>query len=212
MLSLPSPPSSMLWTPSRPRMVPLSLRGWPWWWPIWGQPSWLAIAWAPPAASAAVTAQPAVVAPSARIALPTVMRPITTPSAARRPGARTSVRCSDERPGKAAGSRAAQALGSASAPAGHRRQDHERVAIGDGGVQPVEHPHVLVVEIDVDVAVQRAVGCEQLALGRGVRGGEVAQHVADVGAGRADLLLAAHGSAQDRWDLDRGHEWAQPSR
>ncbi len=37
-----------------------------------------------------------------------------------------------------------------------------RVALADGRVQPVEHADVLVVEIDVDVAVELAVVGEQL--------------------------------------------------
>ena len=54
------------------------------------------------------------------------------------------------------------------------------------GVQPVEHADVLVVEVDVDVAVELPVGAEQLRLGRGVLLGERAQDRADVvAAGRA---------------------------
>ena len=43
------------------------------------------------------------------------------------------------------------------------------------GAEAIEHAHVLVVEIDVDVAVEVAFGREQLALGGGVRAGEVTQ-------------------------------------
>ena len=68
---------------------------------------------------------------------------------------------------------------SSGSPAGHRRQDHKRVRLANGGVQPVEHAHVLVVEVDVDVAVERSVGGEQLVLRGRVVGGEVAQYVAD---------------------------------
>ena len=50
------------------------------------------------------------------------------------------------------------------------------------GVEPVEHPHVLVVQVDVHVAVQLAVLAEQLALGAGVLRGQRAQHLADVRA------------------------------
>ncbi len=46
--------------------------------------------------------------------------------------------------------------------AGHRRQDDDGVAVGDRGLEPVEHPHVLVVEVDVDVAVEVAVLAEEL--------------------------------------------------
>src|SRR5689334_24600280 len=55
-----------------------------------------------------------------------------------------------------------------SSPAGHRRQDDERVALLDGRAEAVEDAHVLVVEVDVHVAVQRPVGAEQLGLGRRV--------------------------------------------
>ena len=50
----------------------------------------------------------------------------------------------------------------------HRGQDHERVRLADRRVESVEHPHVLVVQVDVDVAVQPAVGGEQLRLGVGM--------------------------------------------
>src|SRR4051812_12450517 len=53
--------------------------------------------------------------------------------------------------------------------AGHRRQDHQRVAVAHRRVEAVEHPHVLVVEIDVDVAVEVAVGREDLRLRLRVR-------------------------------------------
>jgi hypothetical protein len=62
------------------------------------------------------------------------------------------------------------------------RSDGRSSAVADGRLEAVEHAHVLVVEIDVDVAVQGAVGSEQLALGRRVRRGEIAQHLADVRA------------------------------
>src|SRR4051794_39323215 len=52
--------------------------------------------------------------------------------------------------------------------AGHRRQDDERVAVLDPGVEPVEHAHVLIVEVDVHVAVELAFAAEQLGLRRGV--------------------------------------------
>ena len=149
--------------------MPLSLCGWPTWWPI---------------------LRPALVARHARTRRPRRARRSRcsrtvraerhrrppdrharhpTPSAARCRRARTSVRRSDGRPAGAAERAAARSRSAGSAPAGHRRQDLQRVALADGGVEPVEHPHVLVVEVDVDVAVQRAVGGEQLALGRRVR-------------------------------------------
>ena len=78
-------------------------------------------------------------------------------------------------------------------------------ALADGGVEPVEHPHVLVVEVDVHVAVELAVGSEELRLGLRVGRGERAQHLADVAAVGVDLLLAAGRRAQDRGDANRGH-------
>jgi len=66
--------------------------------------------------------------------------------------------------------------------AGHRREDHERVGVADRRIQPVQHAHVLVVEVDVHVPVQRAVGAEQLILGGRVIGREVAEDLADVRA------------------------------
>ena len=69
----------------------------------------------------------------------------------------------------------------------------------------VQHPHVLVVEVDVDVAVELAVLAEQLGGGVGVLGSQGAQDLADVGAGGLDLGLAARFRAQDRWDANGGH-------
>lgn len=40
-----------------------------------------------------------------------------------------------------------------SSAAGHGRQNDQRIAVAHGGVQAVEHTHVLIVEVDVDVAV-----------------------------------------------------------
>src|ERR1035438_37488 len=83
-------------------------------------------------------------------------------------------------------SRAVGFSGGWSGAAGHRGQDHEHVTGADGRVEAVEHAYVLVVEVDVDVAVELALGGEQLALGRRVAGGEVLEHLADVLAGGAD--------------------------
>ena len=54
-------------------------------------------------------------------------------------------------------------------------------------LEAVEDADVLVVEIDVDVAVELAVVAEQLLLGPGVGGGEAAQNLAHLGALDADL-------------------------
>src|SRR5919106_5966698 len=49
-------------------------------------------------------------------------------------------------------------------PPGHGGQDDDRVPRLDGRVESLEHTHVLVVQIDVDVTVQAALLREQLAL------------------------------------------------
>src|ERR1051326_1450573 len=54
--------------------------------------------------------------------------------------------------------------------AGHGGKDDDGVAVGDLGVEPVEDPDVLVVEVDVDVAVEVAVLAEELRLGVRVLG------------------------------------------
>ena len=54
-------------------------------------------------------------------------------------------------------------------PAGHRRQDDHGVGVGDGRLEPVQHPHVLVVEIDVHVAVELAARRRTAGLGARVR-------------------------------------------
>src|SRR4051794_30962726 len=217
--SSPSPPSSMLWRSSRPRIVPLSLCGWPTWWPIRGQPSWLAM---PAAPTAAIPAAAPAAAPAHSVRLRRRKLILSTPYPSVRRKSRCSSRAgrSNERPPGSGGSCAPESAlrGSVSggrrrsAPAGHRRQDLQRVAVADGGFEPVEDAHVLVVQVHVDVAVQRAVRGEQLALGRRVARGQVAQHLADARAGRVDLLLAAHGGTQDRRYLDRRHDSRQVNR
>src|ERR1700742_4725736 len=89
--------------------------------------------------------------------------------------------------------------------AGHRRQDDQRVAVADRRVQAVQHPHVLIVEVHVDVPVQAAVGGEQLGLGLRVIVGDGAQDLPDRGALRAQLLLPADGRAEHGWDANGGH-------
>ena len=82
--------------------------------------------------------------------------------------------------------------------AGHGGQDDEHVALPDRRVEAVEHADVLVVEVDVDVAVELAVGAEDLVLGLGVRVGQGVQDLADVGAVGRDLALAADGRRAGR--------------
>src|SRR3954452_22855014 len=95
--------------------------------------------------------------------------------------------------------------------AGHGREDDERVAVLHRGAEAVEDAHVLVVEIDVHVAVERPVRAEQLGLRRGMLLGELVEQRADVRAGGLHLLLAAHGGAQHGRDLDRGHSRSETS-
>jgi hypothetical protein len=95
-----------------------------------------------------------------------------------------------------------------SAPAGHRRKDHNRVAVANDCVEPVEHTDILVVEIDVDVAVELSVCREQLVGGGGMGVGEVTQDVADVLAGSRHFALATDRRAQNRGNLDRRHKLA----
>src|SRR5437660_9559563 len=86
---------------------------------------------------------------------------------------------------------------------GHRREDHEGVALAHRGVQPLEHADVLVVEVDVDVAVELATVREQLRLRAGMRVDQRPQDLAHVASSGGDLLLASDRRAQDGWDLDR---------
>src|SRR5881394_3766280 len=92
--------------------------------------------------------------------------------------------------------------------AGHRGQDDDGVAIADRGLEPVQHPHVLVVEVDVDVAVEVALGAEELLFGGRVLGGQRSQHLADVGAGGVNLGLAPGLGTQYWWDANRCHRSA----
>src|SRR5829696_8964575 len=72
-------------------------------------------------------------------------------------------------------------------PAGHRRQDHERVPLVDRRVEPLQDADVLVVQVHVHVPVERPVVAEQLVRGLGVLLGQRAQHLADVAALGVDL-------------------------
>ena len=94
--------------------------------------------------------------------------------------------------------------------AGHRRQDHQRVALADGRVEPVEHAHVLVVEVDVDVAVELALGGEQLALrSPGALAARSRSTSPTFSPEALTSLLAARPSAQHRGNLDRRHRRAR---
>src|SRR4051794_29872670 len=77
--------------------------------------------------------------------------------------------------------------------AGHRRQDHEGVALTNRGIQALQNPNVLVVQIHVHVAVELPVLAEELPLGVGVLLREAPQDLAHARACGGDLLLAARG-------------------
>src|SRR3954463_8620104 len=89
---------------------------------------------------------------------------------------------------------------SRSSAARHGRQDHQHVAVADLGLEALQHAHVLVVEVDVDVAVELAAVAEDLRLGRRMLVGERAEDLADGRPAGGDLLLAAGGRAQHGWD------------
>jgi hypothetical protein len=67
-------------------------------------------------------------------------------------------------------------------------------------------PDVLVVEVDVDVAVEVAAVGEQLRRRLGMLLGDRAQDRADVLAAGVDLALAVRRRAQDRGNANSGHE------
>ena len=67
-------------------------------------------------------------------------------------------------------------------PAGHGGQDDQRVVGSHGGVEAVEYADVLVVEVHVDVAVEAAVGAEQLRLRLRMSLSHGAQDLADGGS------------------------------
>jgi hypothetical protein len=92
-----------------------------------------------------------------------------------------------------------------SAAAGHGREDHYVVAVFDGGLEALEHSDVLVVQVDVDVAVELALRVEELGRGIGVRLREGAQDLADVRARGLDLGGAAGFRAQDWGDANGRH-------
>src|SRR5215204_1691911 len=90
---------------------------------------------------------------------------------------------------------------------GDRGQDRDHVAVGQLGVEGAEEADVLVVDVDVDEAMQGAVLGEQGAGDPRVAPVEVAEQVADGVAIGGDGLLAAGVLAQDRRDTDfNGHQ------
>src|SRR5213593_952062 len=88
--------------------------------------------------------------------------------------------------------------------AGHGgQQDHGRAGL-DGGVETVERPHVLALDVDVhergDVAV-----LDELRAQPGETRGEVVQELAHGAADGGNLALATGLGAKRRWNADRRH-------
>ena len=79
-------------------------------------------------------------------------------------------------------------------------QDRHRVTVGDRGVQPAGEPDVLVVDVDVDEAVQLAVVVHEPVGDAGVVGLEVGDDGLQRVAVGVDALLAAGVGAQDGRD------------
>ena len=80
------------------------------------------------------------------------------------------------------------------------------------GLEPVLHPHVLVVDVDVHVAVQLAVGREELALGLRVLAGEPRRTSPTVRA--VDLRPRScplTDGPQHGWDLHGRHRGGKPT-
>src|SRR3954453_10850968 len=101
-------------------------------------------------------------------------------------------------------SEANRAMGSA---ARDRREDRHRVAVLDLGVQGAGEADVLVVDVDVDEAVQLALVGHEAVLQAGVLAVEVVDERAQGVAAALDGLLAAGVGAQDGRDPDLdGHD------
>src|SRR5262249_15653507 len=80
-----------------------------------------------------------------------------------------------------------------------------RVRLGGGGVESIQHAHVLIIEVDVDVAVQVPLGGEELLPCPRVLLRERAERVTDGLAVDGDLRLAVGLRAHHAWDLARRH-------
>src|SRR6476661_10919008 len=96
-------------------------------------------------------------------------------------------------------SEAKRAMGSA---AGDGREDGDRVAVLDLGVERTGEPDVLVVDVDVHEAVQLALVGDEAVLQAGVLAVEVVDERAQRGAAALDGLVAAGVGAQDGRDPD----------
>src|SRR4051794_10632588 len=89
-----------------------------------------------------------------------------------------------------------------SSPPGDGREDSHRVAVLDGRVEGAGESHVLVVDVDVDEPVQRALVRDQPALQTGIAAVQVVDESGERVALALDGLLAAGVGAQDGRDLD----------
>src|SRR3954462_1818465 len=94
-----------------------------------------------------------------------------------------------------------QGSGRRSAPR-HRWEDRHRVAVLDRGVERTGEAHVLVVDVDVDEAVQRALLGDEAVLQARVLAVQVVDERAERGAAALDGLVAAGVGAQDGRDPD----------
>src|SRR3954451_7008039 len=92
--------------------------------------------------------------------------------------------------------------GPRSAAARDGREDRDRVAVLDGGVQRTGEAHVLVVDVDVHEAVQLALLGDQTVLDAGELGVDVVDQGAEGRARALDGLVAAGVGAQDGRDAD----------
>src|SRR3954451_3086437 len=103
------------------------------------------------------------------------------------------------------------ASGDRSAAARDRRQDRHGVAVLDRGVQRTGEAHVLVVDVDVDEAVQLALVGDEAVLQAGVLAVEVVDELGQGAAVALDGLRAAGVGAQDGRDPDLdGHAGGAP--
>src|SRR4051812_17332698 len=86
--------------------------------------------------------------------------------------------------------------------AGHGREDGDDVSVGERGLHAAEEADVLVVEIDVDEPVERAVPTDRRVAQAAVPAVEVAEEVAQRLALAVDGLAPAGVATEDRRDAD----------
>src|ERR1039458_7336265 len=91
---------------------------------------------------------------------------------------------------------------------GHGRQDRDLGAIGDGRVQALQVPHVIVVHVDVDELVQRPVVLHHLARQTWLLGQTLGQHVPQGGPGELDAGRPTGVGTQDGRQTDFDGHWA----